>query len=54
MQPVAFTRQQHNGVRTYLFGRDVAWPEDDRVRVDVAIRSPVYAPESRTVLNRTT
>ncbi len=37
--PAALTLAQHNHFRTYLFGRDVEWPVDSRVRVSYAERS---------------
>lgn len=45
-RPVALVLQQHNYTRTYLFGRDVAFPDDGRVVVDVAIRSNELFPHA--------
>ena len=43
-RPFALMLQQHNYLRTYLIGRDVALPPDDRVVLDVAIRSNELYP----------
>jgi hypothetical protein len=45
-RPVALTLQQHNHLRTYLFGRDVQLPTDGRVVLDVAIRSNELYPHT--------
>jgi len=37
--PFAVLLAQHNHHRAYLVGRDLAWPVDDRVRLDVAVSS---------------
>jgi len=42
--PVAMTLQQHNYMRTYVFGEDVALPADGRVEVDVALGSNELYP----------
>lgn len=38
-RPFAIMLQQHNYLRTYLVGEALDWPRDDRVAIDVAIRS---------------
>lgn len=38
-RPVAVMFQQHNYRRTYIIGTDMQWPADDRIGVDVAMRS---------------
>ena len=38
-RPVALMFQQHNYRRTYIVGADMTWPADDRIGVDVAMRS---------------
>lgn len=43
-RPVALILQQHNHLHTYLLGRDVPWPADGRVILDVAIRSNELYP----------
>lgn len=47
LTPVALTLAQHNNFRTYLFGRDIAFPEDGHPKVSFALRSnePYPAPE---------
>ncbi|MFO0996933.1 MAG: hypothetical protein U1F33_09635 [Alphaproteobacteria bacterium] len=51
--PVALILQQHNDLRTYLFGRDVPWPDDGRVVLDVAMRSnELYPHEPGPVRHR--
>ena len=53
MRPVALTLQQHNGHRTYLIGRDLPWPADGRLVLDVAIRSnELYAHREGRTLRR--
>ena len=42
--PVAVTFQQHNYMRTYLLGQDLALPADGRLKVDVAVRSNELYP----------
>ena len=43
-RPVAVMFQQHNYRRTYIIGADMPWPADDRIGVDVAIRSNELYP----------
>ena len=43
-RPVAVTFQQHNYLRTYLIGRDLALPADGRIKIDVAMRSNELYP----------
>lgn len=45
-QPIAVTLQQHNGLRTYLLGESLHWPDDDHVKIDVAQRSNELYPHS--------
>lgn len=50
-KPIAMLLQQHNYRRSFIFGCDVAWPKDDRVRVVAARGSNElypYAPETTT------
>lgn len=42
--PIALMLQQHNYTRTYLFGEVLPHPIDDRIRIDVAIRSNELYP----------
>lgn len=42
--PLALMLQQHNYQRTYLFGAELALPEDGRAGIDVAIRSNELYP----------
>ena len=42
--PLALMLQQHNYTRTYVFGRDIALPDDGRALLDVAIRSNELYP----------
>ncbi len=52
-QPVMLMLQQHNYMRTYLYGKDLSRPEDGRPLVDVAIRSnELYPHESGRVCRR--
>ena len=52
-KPVALTLQQHNHMRTHLFGREVTLPADGRVVLDVAIRSnELYPHQPGRVLHR--
>lgn len=52
-KPVALTLQQHNHMRTHLFGRDITLPADGRVVLDVAIRSnELYPHQPGRVLHR--
>ena len=37
--PIAVLIAQHNHHRSYLIGKDLEWPKDDRVRLDVAVSS---------------
>ncbi len=37
--PIAVLLAQHNHHRSYLIGKDLEWPEDDRLRLDVAASS---------------
>lgn len=49
-RPFAVMLQQHNYLRTYLIGEMLNWPHDDRIAVDVAIRSNelyLHAPGRR-------
>ena len=50
-KPVAVMFQQHNYRRTYVVGSDMKWPDDDRIGVDVAMRSNEFYPHEpvRTV-----
>ena len=50
-RPVAVMFQQHNYRRTYIVGTDMTWPDDDRIGVDVAMRSNEFYPHKpvRTV-----
>ena len=43
-RPVALLLQQHNYMRTYLIGRDVTLPADDRIRIVAAIDSNELYP----------
>ena len=45
-QPIAYYLQQHNYQTTYLVAEQVDWPSDDRVQVDVALRSNELYPHS--------
>jgi hypothetical protein len=51
-RPIALVLQQHNSLRTYLFGRDIPWPDDGRVALDVAIRSNELYPHQPGRLRR--
>ena len=42
--PIALMLQQHNYTRTYLFGEALSRPIDNRVKIDVAIRSNELYP----------
>ncbi len=44
LRPVAVTFQHHNYLHTRLIGRDLPWPADDRIAVDVAIGSNELYP----------
>ncbi len=44
LRPVALVLQDHNNLRTRLFGSEVPWPPDGRVPIDVAIRSNELYP----------
>lgn len=46
-KPIAVMLQQHNNVRTYLFGERIFMPIDDRVVIDVAIRSNELYPHNK-------
>ncbi len=46
-KPIAIMLQQHNNVRTYLVGETIQLPEDDRVVIDLAIRSNELYPHSK-------
>ena len=50
-KPVAVMFQQHNYRRTYIVGADMKWPDDDRIGVDVAMRSNEFCAHkpARTV-----
>lgn len=39
MQPFAVVLAQHNHHRSYLIGKDIKWPSDDRLVLDVAVSS---------------
>lgn len=43
-QPIALLLQQHNDQRSYIFGRDIELPADDRVRLIAALRSNELYP----------
>ncbi len=43
-RPVALMLQPHSYMRTFVFGIDVALPADERVKIDVAIRSNELYP----------
>jgi hypothetical protein len=45
-RPIALMLQQHNYQHTYVFDREFPFPDDERVRVDVAIRSNELYPHS--------
>ena len=45
-RPVALMLQQHNYHHTYVFGDAFPFPEDERIRIDVAIRSNELYPHS--------
>ena len=45
-RPIALMLQQHNYHHTYVFGHEFPFPDDQRVRVDVAIRSNELYPHS--------
>lgn len=45
-QPLAVMLQQHNYLRTYLVGEDIVWPRDDRIAIDVAVRSNELYPHA--------
>lgn len=52
-RPVAVMFQQHNYRRTYLIGVDLPWPADERIGVDVAIRSnELYPHQPNRTLRR--
>lgn len=42
--PVALILQQHNGLRAYWLGSDLAWPADARLRLCAALRSNELYP----------
>ena len=49
-EPFAVMLQQHNYQRTHLVGEELVWPDDDRIGVDIAIRSNelyLHAPGRR-------
>lgn len=51
--PVAVTMQQHNYLTTYLIGKNIQLPSDNRVKVDVAIASnELYPHKSGRVKRR--
>lgn len=39
LRPMAVILAQHNDHRSYLIGKDVSWPQDDRLSLDVAVSS---------------
>lgn len=43
-RPVAIMLQQHNYQTTYLINQDLPWPADDRIGVDIALRSNELYP----------
>jgi len=45
-RPLAVMFQQHNYRRTYIIGADMTWPDDDRIGVDVALRSNEFYPHA--------
>ena len=45
-RPIAYYLQQHNYQTTYLVAEQSDWPSDDRVQVDVALRSNELYPHS--------
>ena len=45
-RPIALMLQQHNYHHTYVFGNEFAFPADQRVAVDIAIRSNELYPHS--------
>jgi len=45
-EPIAYTLQQHNYQTTYIVSRQKSWPSDQRVAVDVALRSNELYPHS--------
>jgi hypothetical protein len=44
--PIALMLAQHNHHRTYLFGKDISLPIDDRMAFDIALRSNEIYPAS--------
>tara|TARA_B100000315_G_C14588955_1_gene594703 strand:- start:2173 stop:3342 length:1170 start_codon:yes stop_codon:yes gene_type:complete len=42
--PVAVVLQQHNYVRSYILGRDMPFPSDDRITLDAALHSNELYP----------
>ena len=53
-RPAALILQQHNHLHTYLLGRDVPLPTDERVVLDVAIRSNELYPHAPGRVRRRT
>ncbi len=51
-EPVALILQHHNYHQTHLFGEDVQYPEDGRVKLDVSIRSNELYPHRTGRTNR--
>ncbi len=51
-QPVMLMLQQHNYLRTYLYGEALSRPDDGRPLVDVAIRSNELYPHERGRVRR--
>ena len=45
-EPFAVMLQQHNYMRTHLIDESLSWPADDRVAIDVAIRSNELFPHT--------
>ncbi len=49
-RPIALMLQQHNYHHTYVFHREFPFPADERVVVDVAIRSNELYPHSKKIV----
>ena len=46
-EPVAATMQQHNYQTTYIFGKDIHLPPDERIKLDIALYSNEMYPHSK-------
>ena len=46
VKPVAVMLQQHNNLRTYLMGEEISIPADERVVIDIAMRSNELYPHT--------